>query len=383
MDYNKIRDKFRELYKSEPIMIKAPGRINLIGEHTDYNNGFVLPAAINKNVYLAINKNNLNRIRLFAFDINESIDISTNKIKKNESAWANYLLGSYIELIKEEYVLGGFDCVFGGDLPQGAGLSSSAAIECGVISGLSIVFNQDISSILVAELAQRAEHNFVGVKCGIMDQYAVMFGEENKVVKLDCQNLTHEYMPIRLEGYSIVLVNSNVKHNLPSSEYNIRRKECESGVEILQKHFPEITSLRDANLEQLYEHRSEFEENVFDRCEYVIKENNRVIEFSETLKNNDLIKAGSLLFETHQGLKNQYEVSCSEIDLLVESAMNMDFVLGSRMMGGGFGGCTINFVKNNHIGQFEKEINEIYQKETGIAPSFYNIEITNGIELIK
>ena len=235
----------------------------------------------------------------------------------------------------------------------------------------------------MAKLAQKAEHNFVGVECGLMDQYAVMFGKKNKLIKLDCRTNESEYININLENYSIVLVNSNVKHSLASSEYNTRRLECNTGINIIQNQHQEIKSLRDISLDQLQEFKFTFSNSIYNRCEYVVEENNRVLEFINLINDNKITEAGILLNETHSGLRDKYEVSCKELDLLVEQAEILDYVIGSRMMGGGFGGCTINLVKNNHIEQFKQNIENIYTNTTGITPDFYTVEITNGIEIIN
>lgn len=377
-----IKSTFTKLFKNEPLVVKSPGRINLIGEHTDYNDGFVLPAAINKNIYFAIQRNNLNRIRIFAADLNEEIDISSHNIERSKTAWANYLIGSYAEMINDGYSLRGFDCVFGGDLPNGAGLSSSAAIECGTIFGLSKLYDVEIPMLKIAQLGQRAEHNYAGVQCGIMDQYAVAHGKIDHVIQLDCRALTSEYSPAGFEGYTLLLVNSNVKHSLASSEYNTRRIECKTGVEVLKKHYPEIKNLRDVCLEQINEHKNELDATVLKRCQYVMEENNRVLQFCEALENKNYRLIGDLLRESHLGLKEKYQVSCSELDLLFDIAEDLDCVLGARMMGGGFGGCTINIVENDQVKEVKQKFHDIYTSKTGINPDFYEVEITNGLEII-
>ena len=383
MNYSEVEKKFVKLFNTEPLILKAPGRINLIGEHTDYNNGFVLPATINKNIYFAIQKNNNKNIQIYAVNFNESISIPIENITKNEKTWANYLLGSFNELIIEGFALQGFDCVFGGDIPIGAGLSSSAAIECGLIFGLNTLYNLNLDNLQIANLAQRAENNFVGVNCGIMDQFAITHGVENKLIKLDCKSLEATYHPYGIIDYVPVFVNSNVKHSLASSEYNIRRKECEQGVQIIQDHIPELESLRDITLNEIKQLKKYFNPKIYDRCIFVIEENMRVNQFCKVLEDNNPKKAGELIYESHIGLRDKYEVSCPELDFLVEEAMQMDFVLGSRMMGGGFGGCTLNLVKKDKKEIFIERIKKAYINKSGIAPDVYSTEITNGLEIIN
>ncbi|NOQ27398.1 MAG: galactokinase [Bacteroidales bacterium] len=383
MNSSEIKNKFIELFESEPIIVKAPGRINLIGEHTDYNDGFVLPAAINKNIYFAVQKNNLNQIRLFAENLNDSLNISIDKIEKNSKEWANYLLGSYLEIVKAGFDVQGFDCVFGGDIPLGAGLSSSAAIECGLIFGLNELYQLNISNLQIAKLAQKAENNFVGVKCGIMDQFAIVHGEESKVIRLDCRTLEYTSHSFDLKNYIPILINTNVKHSLASSEYNTRRKECEAGVEIIQKYVPNVSSLRDITLNDIEKLKKYFDPIIYKRCTFVIEENQRVNQFCEDLNKNDLLRIGELIYESHKGLRDKYEVSCKELDILVDEAMNMDCILGSRMMGGGFGGCTLNLVKRDSVDIFKENISKIYTNKTNIKPDFYTVEITKGLEIIN
>jgi galactokinase len=383
MNSSEIKNKFIELFESKPIIVKAPGRINLIGEHTDYNDGFVLPAAINKNIYFAVQKNNLNQIRLFAKDLNDSLNISIDKIEKNSKEWANYLLGSYLEIVKAGFEVQGFDCVFGGDIPLGAGLSSSAAIECGLISGMNELCQLNISKLQIAKLAQKAENNFVGVKCGIMDQFAIVHGEESKVIRLDCRTLEYTSHSFDLKDYIPILINTNVKHSLASSEYNTRRKECEAGVEIIQKYLPNICSLRDVTLNDIEKLKKHFDPIIYKRCTFVIEENQRVNQFCKALNKNDSLRIGELIYESHKGLRDKYEVSCKELDILVDEAMNMDCILGSRMMGGGFGGCTLNLVKRDSVDVFKENISKIYTNKTNIKPDFYTVEITNGLEIIN
>lgn len=383
MNYSEVKNKFIELFESKPLIIKAPGRINLIGEHTDYNNGFVLPAAINKNIYFAIQKNSINQIRIHAINLNESITIPVKDIVKNSKEWANYLLGSFIELINADFDVQGFDCVFGGDIPLGAGLSSSAAIECGLIAGLNSLYNLNIDNLQIAKLAQKAENNFVGVNCGIMDQFAIMHGEKDKVIKLDCRSLKYTSHSLNLKDYIPVLVNSNVKHSLASSEYNTRRKECEAGVQLLQSHLTGIKSLRDVSLSEIEQLETYFDPTIYKRCLFVVEENLRVNQFCDALEENNSSLIGDLIYGSHKGLQNKYEVSCKELDILVNEAMQYEYILGSRMMGGGFGGCTLNLVQRNKVEIFKEKISKIYTSKTNIKANFYTVEITNGLEIIN
>ena len=382
MNQKNVKDKFIELYRSNPIIIKSPGRINLIGEHTDYNQGFVLPTTIDLNIFLAIQKNNRDRIRIYALNFNESIDIACCNVSHSETHWANYLLGSYIELVNAGFDLHGFDCVLGGNLPIGAGLSSSAAIECGLIAGLNKLFDLQLESIQIAKLAQAAENNFVGVKCGIMDQFAITHAKENTVLKLDCRSLNYTFHNFNLSNYSIVLVNSNVKHSLAQSEYNTRRQECDEGVDILKKYLPEVNSLRDISEKQLNENRQYLSPLIYKRCLYVVRENKRVDLFCEALNTSNWDRVGDLLYETHYGLKDLYEVSCAELDILINEARKINAVLGARMMGGGFGGCTINLVKTNKLESFIQQILKSYKEKTDIIADVFKVEISNGIEFL-
>ena len=373
-----IENKFKELYKSNPLLVRSPGRINLIGEHTDYNDGFVFPAAIDKEILFAVAKNNLNTFRFYANDLDESFELPLDKLKKSETHWANYLLGVAAQFKKAGYTLQGIDCVFGGDIPLGAGLSSSAAIENGFAFALNEIFQFEVSKIDMIKMAQKAEHEYAGVLCGIMDQFASMHGKKNHALKLDCRSLDYQYASIDLKDYSIVLCDTKVKHELASSAYNTRRKECETGVSILQQYNSNITALRDVSIELLNLHQKDFDPIIYKRCKYVIEENMRVESAFLALQNNDIIALGALMYQSHLGLQNDYEVSCSELDLLYDFAQKSDAVIGARMMGGGFGGCTINMVKKNHIAPFSDELTAYYLDKTGVIPEIYEVEITNG-----
>ncbi|MCK5637227.1 MAG: galactokinase [Flavobacteriaceae bacterium] len=382
MNSELIKNRFNEIYKSKPLMVRSPGRINLIGEHTDYNDGFVFPAAIDKEIHFAVAKNNVNMFRFFALDLDESFELKVDDLKRTETSWANYLLGVAAQYKKAGYPLKGIDCVFGGDIPLGAGLSSSAAIENGFAFALKAIFKFDVSKMDMMKMAQKAEHEYAGVMCGIMDQFASMTGKKDHAIKLDCRSLEYEYANINLHDYEILLCNTNVKHELVSSEYNTRRKECETGVQILKKYNNKITALRDVSLQMLEQYRDEFDPIIFKRCKFVVKENLRVEDAFSALANNDILFLGTLMYQSHEGLRDNYEVSCKELDILFDIAKRSDDVIGSRMMGGGFGGCTINIVKKDKVRSFTKSVIQKYNKLTGIAPEIYTVKITDGTGLI-
>ncbi len=373
-----LKEKFLSTFKSQPSLYKAPGRINLIGEHTDYNDGFVLPAAIDKAIYFAAGKNTLNKLRLYSVDYDEYFEIRLNELKKTETHWANYLMGVAVQFQKRGLTPGGIDCVFGGDIPLGAGLSSSAALECGFAICLNDQYNFGIANSELILIAQKAEHEYAGVKCGIMDQFASIFGKENHVMKLDCRSLDYKHYPFTTNDADIILCDTKVKHSLASSEYNIRRAECEKGVNIIQRKFSHIQSLRDVKPQMLEEVKPLMGQNVFLRCHYVIHEIMRVENACQALLRNDFTTFGKLMYETHDGLSKEYEVSCKELDILVDIALKDTQVLGSRMMGGGFGGCTINLVKKEGTENFIRMIETEYKLKTNIETEIYRVKIADG-----
>lgn len=376
----RIVNIFKDQFGPEPFVFRAPGRVNLIGEHTDYNEGFVMPAAINRYAYFAIKPNNTGMYRFHAADFSRNFSTPTYKTEPTSTHWANYLLGVIAQLVADGHNVPGFDCVFGGDIPIGAGMSSSAAIESGLAFALNHIFGFGYSRMQLAKFAQQAEHQYAGVKCGIMDQFASLHGMENHVLQLDCRSLEYSPFELNMVDHSIILVNTGVKHSLASSEYNKRRQECQAGVEILKKYNPNIHSLRDVTLSDLNNHKKEFQTKVWDRCSYVIEENERVINAGRALNQRDFKTFGKLMYQSHYGLRNKYEVSCPELDRLVEITEDLDFVVGSRMMGGGFGGCTINLVQNTHIEEFTKTITENYTTPNGHIPKIITCTIANGAE---
>ncbi len=373
-----VRQFFINKYQKEPLIFQSPGRVNLIGEHTDYNNGFVLPATIDKYTYLAVSPNTSGDYVFYAYDLKEEYVTSLNEINPSEVAWANYLLGVIKQFVKSGNYVPGFNCVFGGEVPVGAGMSSSASIECGLAYAINHIFNFGLKTIELTLFAQKAEHDYVGVQCGIMDQFAVMHGKKNQVIRLDCRSLEFRYFPLTMKDHELVLVNTGVKHSLASSEYNKRREECLEGVSILQKFDESIKSLRDVTIDFIKQHKHELPAVVFNRCSYVIEENTRVQKACEQLEAGDLISFGQFMYGSHEGLRDKYEVSCIELDALVEIAKSVDGVLGARMMGGGFGGCTINLVNKTQVETFKQTVLQKYKTPEGKEPEIYGVIIEDG-----
>ena len=378
---NAIATKVYELYtqnfSSSPLLIYSPGRINFIGEHIDYNDGFVMPAAIDKGMYYAIGINNTDELHFNAVDFNETLSIKIKDIKKM-TGWKNYVLSVVNEFLIKGLEVKGFDCVFAGDIASGAGISSSAAVEGGLAFAINELFNFELERKQLALLCQRAEHNFPGVNCGIMDQYANMFGKKDHVILLDCKSVEHEYFPLKLDGYEIVLINTKVHHSLAASEYNVRRKQCEEGMEILKKE-KGINSFRDIkSAEELLPFKDKMSDKVYDRCKFVVEEILRTQTAAKLLQQNNIIEFGKLMFEAHEGLSKLYEVSCKELDFLVEKAKENKDVIGARMMGGGFGGCTINIVKKESVDKFLADSISTYKNEFVIEPEIIEVKIEDG-----
>lgn len=380
-----LTEKFKEHFNTNPtLLVRAPGRINLIGEHTDYNNGFVLPAAIDKAIYFAISPRNDQKCVVYAYDLDDLYEFSLDNLQKSEKGWANFLIGVLAEITsKSEQINTGFNVVFGGDVPLGAGLSSSAAVESGIGFALNELYNLEFSKLDLALIAQQAEHKYAGVNCGIMDMFASIHGKENAVIKLDCQDLSFEYFPFDFPDYTLVLCNTGVKHNLGDSEYNQRRAECEEGIKILQSAFPQVDSLRDVTMQMLSSQADKLSPIVYKRCKYVVEEIERVTIACKALENGNLSSFGQKMYETHEGLSKEYEVSCPELDFLVEQSQDFEAVVGARMMGGGFGGCTINLIKADAVDEFIKKISFAYHQAFNIQLQTYIVNISNGVEVIE
>jgi galactokinase len=375
------RALFVRLFEKTPTMVLSPGRINLIGEHTDYNDGFVLPAAIDKKIVYAIAPNHTNQCNVHAVFTNETQSFSLDAVKPTPG-WINYLMGVVNQLQERGYPVSGFDCVLAGDIPVGAGMSSSAAVEGGLVAALDILFGYNLNTMEMALIGQKAEHTFPGVKCGIMDQFANLHGKKDQVMLLDCRSLEFEYFPFNFPDYKIVLCNSMVHHSLASSEYNVRRLQCEEGVKAIQANHPALKSLRDASMQMLEEVRSQVSPVVYNRCAYVIAEIQRVQDATQLLKKGDLNAFGELMYATHEGLSKLYEVSCPELDFLVALARKRPEVAGARVMGGGFGGCTINLVKSEKVDEYLEYIQQHYQKEYGKIPEIYVTTIEDGTRVL-
>ncbi|MGN6601951.1 MAG: galactokinase [Ginsengibacter sp.] len=379
----KIARRFSELFHEKPLIVRSPGRINVIGEHTDYNEGFVLPAAIDKAAYLGISLRNDNQIHLVADDLNKKYSLTLEDLQPvKEVNWPNFILGAVAQFVKKGIPLKGFNAVLMSDIPIGAGMSSSAAIECATTFALNELFQANLDRITMVKMAQKAEHEYAGVMCGIMDQFASMMGKEDCVIKMDCQTLEYDYVPFKLKGVKILLLNTNVKHSLASSEYNIRRKECEQAVAWIKEHEPNVSSLRNANEEMLNKYVLPKDRIIDMRSRFIVQEIDRLQKACKDLQRGDLKALGQRMFATHEGLSKMYGVSCKELDFLVEFAKNDEAVIGARMMGGGFGGCTINLVREGAVDQLLESVIPAYEKYSSLKLSHYIVSPGKGTEII-
>ncbi len=360
-----------------PEVYASPGRVNLIGEHTDYNGSFVFPGAIDKGMIAAIRLNGTEKVRAFAIDLNESSEFGLNEEDLPQEGWAKYIFGVCREIIKRGGAVAGFDTVFAGDVPLGAGMSSSAALESTYAYALNDMFSLGIDTFELARIGQSTEHNYVGVKCGIMDQFASLFGKKGHLIRLDTKTMEYQYFPFDPEGYKLVLLDTVVKHELASSAYNKRRESCEHAAETIAKRHPEVKFLRDATMDMLKEVKNEISEEDYMRAEYVIEETQRVRDVSDALERGDYETVGEKMYETHHGMSKLYEVSCEELDFLNDVAKEHG-VTGSRVMGGGFGGCTINLVKDELYDSFIADAKLKFKEKYGHEPKVYDVVISDG-----
>ena len=383
MDTTKISEKFKSLYGTEGALYSSPGRINIIGEHTDYNGGFVLPGAIDKAMYCEIKPNGTDNVRAYALDLNESCEFGLDEADKPAQQWACYIFGICREMVKKGKQVKGFDTVFAGDVPLGAGMSSSAALESCFGFALNEQFELGFSLMEIALMGQATEHNYVGIKCGIMDQFASCHGKEGYLMRLDCRSLEFAYVPFNPKGYKVVLLNTCVEHNLAAGgEYNKRRLSCERVAAAIAKNHPEVKLLRDADLDMLKEVESEVNPIDYMRAEFVIEEIQRLLDACAAMEKDDYETVGQKMYETHEGLSKKYTVSCPELDYLNTMAKSCG-VTGSRVMGGGFGGCTINLVKEERYDSFLRKTKEAYLTEYGKEPLIYDVVIKDGARRIN
>jgi galactokinase len=377
-----VAKKFQEIFNQTPQLFYSPGRINLIGEHIDYNNGYVMPGAIDKGIWYAVAPNESNNIHVYSADMDEELKISLNDIHKI-TGWQNYILGVVDQLQKRNYSFKGFNVVFGGNIPIGGGMSSSAAVECGLAVALNTIFNLKINRVDIALICQKAEHTFPGVNCGIMDMFASMMGVKDHVLLLDCDTLQYETIPFNMKDYSIVLLNTKVHHELAGGEYNKRRKQCEEGLRIFRSKYPGTHNFRDVKPQQVEEQKDSLGEEVYMRCLYVTQEIERTQQGAQFLKSGDMEGFGKLMYQTHEGLSELYNVSCPELDFLVEQAKHFPEIIGSRLMGGGFGGCTINIIQKGHVNPVTKKIMENYKKRFNIDAEMYVVALSDGTQQIS
>ncbi|MDC1197516.1 galactokinase [Algibacter sp.] len=376
---NNVKNTFIRTFKTDPLLIFSPGRVNIIGEHTDYNKGFVFPAAINKGIVAAIQKSELDFSTAYALDLNGKIEFNLDKLKPlKEGRWENYVFGVVHEIQNKNKLIGNFNLVFKGNIPSGAGMSSSAALENSIVFGLNELFDLELSKHDMILISQKAEHNFVGVKCGIMDQYASMFGLKNHALLLDCRTIESQPYEIDFKDYQLMLINTNVKHSLSDTEYNDRRFACKSISKLLS-----VKALRDATEADLEKIIDKVTPANYQKALFVIQENSRTLKAAKAIEYGDLETLGSLIYQSHNGLSNQYKVSCHELDFLVNQAKANPNILGARMMGGGFGGCTINLIAKTQAEAFAEKVSKAYHREFNKTCSVYFIEISEGTHLVK
>ncbi|MEG1546475.1 MAG: galactokinase [Bacteroides sp.] len=378
MDIEFVRSRFKKHFGGEEGSVYAsPGRINLIGEHTDYNGGFVFPGAIDKGMIAEIKLNGTDKVKAYSIDLKDYVEFGLNEADAPHASWARYIFGVCREMIKRGVKVKGFDTAFAGDVPLGAGMSSSAALESTYAFALNELFDGNVDKFELAKVGQATEHNYCGVNCGIMDQFASVFGKEGSLIRLDCRSLEYKYFPFNPKGYKLVLLDSVVKHELASSAYNKRRQSCEAAVAAIRKNHPTVEFLRDATMPMLEEVKSVISAEDYMRAEYVIEEIQRVLDVCAALEKGDYETVGEKMYGTHHGMSKLYEVSCEELDFLNDCAKK-NGVTGSRVMGGGFGGCTINLVKDELYDSFVADAKETFLAKFGKSPKVYDVVISDG-----
>ncbi|MCE5174515.1 MAG: galactokinase [Bacteroidales bacterium] len=378
MEIEYVKSRFKKHFDgSEGSVYASPGRINLIGEHTDYNGGFVFPGAIDKGMVAEIKINGTNKVRAYSIDMKDYVEFGLNEEDAPHASWARYIFGVCREMIKRGAKIQGFNTAFAGDVPLGAGMSSSAALESTYAFALNDLFHCGIDKFELAKIGQATEHNYCGVMCGIMDQFASVFGKAGSLIRLDCRSLEYKYYPFNPKGYKLVLLDTVVKHELASSAYNKRRQSCETAAAAIRQNHPEVELLRDATIEMLKEVKSIISEEDFMRAEYVIEEVQRVLDVCDALEKDDYETVGKKMYGTHDGMSRLYEVSCEELDFLNDCAKK-NGVTGSRVMGGGFGGCTINLVKDELYEAFVADAKESFKAKYGKYPKVYDVVISDG-----
>lgn len=376
-------DRFRQRYGCSPKIFRAPGRVNLIGEHTDYNDGFVMPAAIEFYTWVAASERSDRTLHVHSEQFNESVEFSLDALGDGpRHHWSDFIRGVAAVLEAHGHKLSGADLLVQGNVPMGSGLSSSASLE--VATALALLSTPraaaqtlQVVPIEIAKDCQQAEHEYVGTRCGIMDQFISVFGRAGHALMLDCRSLQYDALTVPADT-RLVICNSMVKHAHASNGYNQRRADCESGIAILRRYLPNVTALRDVTLNDLQSFRDELTETVYRRCRHVITENQRVLDAASALRSADLIRFGQLMAASHNSLRDDYEVSCRELDLLVDIASSRDGVYGSRMTGGGFGGCTITLMRQGAVTEFQSRVKETYEKETGITPDVWACSAAEG-----
>lgn len=377
MDIQTIKSKFNSLFGNELRVYTSPGRVNLIGEHTDYNGGFVFPGAIDKGIYAAINPNGTDKIRAYSIDYQAMSEFGMREEDAPKESWARYIFGVVREMQKRGFKPRGFDTVFAGDVPLGAGMSSSAALESTFAFAMNDIYDLGIDKFELARIGQSTEHNYCGVKCGIMDQFASIFGKKGHLMRLNCATMEFEYFPFDPKGYKVVLLDTVVKHELASSAYNKRRESCENACAHIAKRHSEVKYLSDATMQMLNEVKNEISQEDYMRAKYVIGEKQRVLDVCDALEKGDYTTVGDRMYGTHHGMSKEYEVSCDELDFLNDIAKECG-VTGSRVMGGGFGGCTINLVKEGLYDKFIATAKEKFNKRFGHEPNVYDVVISDG-----